>query len=282
MLDLFAATILVLTTTATDGGTLLPAPGRLPAKLTFAWPDEVTAQVTLKRSRGPDATKREVAVFAWNTEARRIGGELVLATRAMSLVEPRGVPRPDGPFRLVESIRRVVRADGSDVERLDGLEEGMRTSGLITSGTDPGAVSAAAAAVIEEERETWAFLVGAWAGQPSEPGVEHRTVLLPSGRPLVFKVSTPGPCPKPSRRRDCVVIDFHTEERSESFPTGAGAPAIRDLRLRVEGSLVSEARTLLPHRLHYVKRAAFQVDGPQPMKAGGADEFDYSYRYVSK
>jgi hypothetical protein len=126
-------------------------------------------------------------------------------------------------------------------------------------------------------------VVGAWVGQPTAPGVEHRRFDQALRREMVFTVSAPGPCPAPSTKRDCVQIEFRTLEDTEPGRISAeGMSAVRDVRVLIQGAVLTEAHTLVPHRLRYVKRASFRTAQTQWATVEGVDEFEYTYRYAGE
>ncbi len=269
--------------------------------LRFDWPRDLTADVEFAQAR----TQTGQA-----PSGGRVRGKLAVRGRGSGIAARYhgwAGTGADGAalLRASEELVIVAGADGRSVE-VEGVAAAAESFGRIPPFSDPSPqmqkVRALAPAILEKGvRESWAMLVGFWAGNDLELGQAYESdsvVPVPAvpGATLRLKVDVRAvrraACPgRPDRA--CVELWMRSRPDPEDASRlvhalaervgAAQAGAAGDLTTVTEVTLLTEPSTLTPHRLEIRKSSEMTApDGIRKISRVDSQIWTYAYPAAAK
>jgi len=273
-------------------GAAVPAAGGGPVRLTFAWPQDLQARVTLDH-REQRSGETGFARFTHRMVVAPEGRALRVATRES---EAEGnTPGLELNLAINEALDQIVTRAGAYL-RTDGLDEAVELLGA----RDDEARIASRVALERIAALDWELLAGAWAGRslrPGEPAAHQFQASVPllPGVPALLDVELRlvgrVPCEEGDAEPRCVELAWRgvpgpgaraaaVERIRGAQEPGAAPLELEDLRATIEARLVAEPETLLPHRLRVAEELRLTVRQPGGDAEEVVDRADDRYRFA--
>ncbi|XXF79284.1 hypothetical protein P2318_05890 [Myxococcaceae bacterium GXIMD 01537] len=282
-----------------------------PVSLRFAWPEGLAAQVTYSSSRlrtGEDAESGEsryrMGVEGAGEALKVVAGDLELPEgqrpkpeEAAAVSIPTTVVSRGGAFLRVEGgDAMLARVDKLLEEQGQGGEQKERVLELLRT------------ALVEGARETWYTQVAGWNGVTLEPGkpLTRQARLSPSSLanvevPVTETLTYEGavPCADEETEKRCVRLRLQAAVVESALPGVKAAflarmkalagdqnpePVLEELRVELLTELVTEPGSLIPHRVHTLRRTrvVFVVDKQEKTEDDQREDVEYRFVYAGK
>ena len=291
----------------------LPAPHAAAGKkatadvvsLRFAWPDSAESNVTYTKVKKQTGKPEQKFTARYANRAEKKGGEWRLSGSGTTWEGTAPFPPAlvEEGMRASEKVVQVVSADLSQV-RLEGAEaveavfEKMFAGSNVPEAQRQRIMEMARTAMVAEANEMWTLGVGFWNGADLPIGKVHTgesegELPMAPGTAVKFQLRFVArkrvPCAGEKQPR-CVELSLRSipdpralKPALEKFvtslvPPGQTPPKGLFERVNIENDLVlvTEAATLVPHRMTWTKKARIRSMGKDQETL---DRSEYRYQY---
>lgn len=246
-----------------------------PVELRFAWPDGFQSPVYIAHESRRSGSQPTGFIARQRMVAEKKGNEIWVFTR--EFVARGNEPELESTVKISEALVQVVAPDGK-FRRAEGLDQAL--SAMKT--TSPDDRESARLGLIRSAAFDWELTVGAWAGEKLAPDEVHRKQVK-AYVPLLLAVETlldveyglegRVPCTDEDTVRRCVALSYRARLAPEDRPATVerlrriisskpDQSAAEDVHADVEMLLVSEADTLVPHRMSYREHLRVRLRQP--------------------
>ena len=258
--------------------------------LRFAWPNGAESKVTYTKVKKQTGKPEQKFTARYTGRAEKQGGEWRLTTSGTTWEGTAPFPPAlaDEGMRASEKVVQVVSADLSQVrlegaEALDPIFEKMFAGSNVPEPQRQRIMEMARGAMVAEANEMWTLAVGFWNGADLplgkvQTGESEGELPMAPGAPVTFQLRFAArkrvPCAGEKQPR-CVELTLKSVpdpkalkpalERFVASLVPEGQPPPKGLfeKVSIENELVlvTEAATLVPHRLTWTKTARIRSLG---------------------
>ncbi len=291
-----------------------PARGPEVVTLRFAWPADLDAQVSYRRTRQRTGAPAAVFTARWLQRAARDAAGWRIDTSGMRWEgeAPFPIEVAEEALRASEQVALRIGPGGEflDLENAEALRPVLARfydEAGVPAAQAERAVALAEAAARAEARELWNLGVGFWIdaelalGEPYVMQGEAELPLLPGVRAdqsVEFRVRRRVPCEAGERAPRCVEVLLRSTPDAAALRRSARALVARLAGERAEAAqedaraaavsaeselvLVTDPATLLPRRMVWTRAVRLDAEDPDAPGVEQLERREYDYRYPAR